>query len=161
MVVVDRFTKMAHFIGLEENATTKDVANVFLGEVWKLHGLPSEIVSDIDAKFSGEFWESLCELLGIKRKMSTAYHLQTDGQTERINQVLEGYLTKFVNYDQDDWYQLRPLAEHAYNNSTTNAQKMSPFYTNYDFHPQTEWMKERKVRNPGGEIYVHWMKTIH
>ena len=79
MVVVDRFTKMAHFIGLQENATAKDVANAFLREVWKLHGLPSEIVSDMDAKFAGEFWESLCKLLGITRKMSTAYYPQTDG----------------------------------------------------------------------------------
>ena len=90
MVVVDRFTKMAHFIGLETNATARDVADTFLKEVWKLHGLPSEIISDMEAKFSGEFWESLCKSLGIKRKLSIAYHPQTDGQTERTNQVLEG-----------------------------------------------------------------------
>ena len=113
MVVVDRFTKMAHFIGLATNATTKDFADTFLNEVWKLHGLPSEIISDMDAKFSGEFFESLCKALGIKWQMSTAYHAQTDGQTERINQVLEGYLRNFVNYDQDDWYQMLPLAKYA------------------------------------------------
>ena len=99
MVVVDCFTKMAHFIGLEEKATARDVAESFLKEVWKLHGLPSEIISDMDAKFAGEFWESLCKQLGIKRKMSKAYHPQSDGQTERVNQVLEGYLRIFVNYD--------------------------------------------------------------
>ena len=102
MVVVDRFTKMAHFIGLEKNATARDVADTFLKEVWKLHGLPCEIISDMDAKFSCEFWESLCKSLGIKRKMSTVYHPQTDGQTERTNQVLEGYLRNLVNYDQND-----------------------------------------------------------
>ena len=106
MVVVDWFTKMAHFIGLETNATARDVADTFLKEVWKLHGLPSEIISDMDAKFSGEFWESFCKSLGIKRKMSTAYHPQMDGQTERTNQVLEGYLRNLVNNDQNDWYQL-------------------------------------------------------
>jgi len=90
MVVVDGFTKMAHFIGLHENATAKDVADSFLREVWKLHGLPTEIISDMDAKFSGEFWESLCKMQGVKRRMSTAYHPQTDGQTERTNHVLEG-----------------------------------------------------------------------
>ena len=124
MVVVDRFTKMAHLIGLEQNATAKDVANVFLREVWKLHGLPTEIISDMDAKFSREFWESLCKSLNIKRRMSTAYHPQIDGQTERTNQVLEGYLRNFVNYHQNDWYQLLPLAEHAYNNSVTYAHGM-------------------------------------
>ena len=138
IVVVDRFTKVAPFIALEQNATAKDVADVFLCEVWKLHGLPTEIIVDMDAKFSGEFWESLCKSLNIKGRMSTAYHPQTDGQTEWTNQVLEGYRTNFVNYDQNDWYQLLPLAVHAYNNSVTNPHGMSPFYVNYGFHPQTE-----------------------
>ena len=74
MVVVYRFTKMGHFIGLETNATARNVVDTFLKDVWKLHGLPSEIISDMDTKFSGEFWESLCKSLGIKRKMSKVYH---------------------------------------------------------------------------------------
>jgi len=161
MVVVDRFTKMAHFIGLQEKATAKEVAEAFLKEVWKLHGLPSEIISDMDAKFAGEFWESLCQRLGIKRKMSTAYHPQTDGQTKRVNQVLGGYLRIFVNYDQDDSYHLLPLAEPAYNNSVTTAHDMTPFFANYRYHPQTEWLKEREAQNPGANLYAHWMRTIH
>jgi len=127
MVVVDRFKKMVHFIGLATNATAKDVADTFLQEVWKLHGLPSEIVPDMDAKFSGEFWESLCKALGIKQRMSMAYHPQTDGQTERTNQVPEGYLRNFVNYDQNDWYQMLALAEYAYINSKASANKLTPF----------------------------------
>jgi len=161
MVVVDRFTQMAHFIGLHENVTGKDVADTFLREVWKLHGLPTEIISDMDAKFSGEFWESLCKMLGVKRRMSTAYYPQTGRQTERTNKVLEGYLRVFVNYDQNDWYQLLPLAEHAYNNSATNAHKMAPFLANYGFHPQTEWMKEREAHNHGATMYAHWKQDIH
>jgi len=161
MVVVDRFTKMAHFIGLNENVTAKDVADTFLREVWKLDGLPTELISDMDAKFSGEFWESLCKSLSIRRKMSTAYHPQTDGQTEKTNQTLEGYLRNFFNYDQNDWYQLLPLAEYTYNNSTTNAYGMSPFYANHGFHPQTEWMKEREAQNPGAGLYAHWMQVTH
>ena len=102
MVVVDRFTKMAHFIALEQNANAKNVANVVLCEVWKLHGLPTEIISDMDAMFAAEFSESLCKSLNIKRRMSTTYHSQTDGKTERSNQVFEGYLCNFVNYDQND-----------------------------------------------------------
>jgi len=152
---------MAHFIGLHEKATAKDIADTFLRQGWKLHGLPTEIISDMDAKLSGELWESLCKMLGVKRRMSTAYHPQTDGQTERTNQVLEGYLQAFVNYDQDDWYQLLPLAEQAYNNLATNAHKMTPFFANYGFHPQTEWMKEREAHNAGAALYVHWMQDIH
>jgi len=111
--------------------------------VLKLDGLLTEIISDMDAKFSDEFWESLCKMLMIKRKMSTAYHPLRDSQTERTNQVLEGYLSNFVKYDQDDWYQLLLLAEFAYNNSTTNAHGKSPFFVNYSYHPQTEWMREQ------------------
>ena len=155
MVVVDRFTKMAHLIGLEQNTTARDVAIVFLSEVWKLHGQSIKINSDRDAKFSGEFWESFCKSLNIKRRMSTAYHPQTDGQTERTRQVLEGYLHNFVNFNQNDWYQPLPLAEHAYNNSVTNAHGISPFYPNYGFHQQTEWMKERERQNPGAQLYAH------
>jgi len=93
--------------------------------------------------------------------MSTAYHPQTDGQTARTNQVLQGNLRTFVNYDQNDCYQLLPLAEHAYNNSATNAHKMTPFFANYGFHPPTEWMKEREAHNPGATMYAHWMEDIH
>jgi len=85
MVVVDRFTKMAHCMGLHENATAKDVADTFLREVWKPHGLRTEIISDMEVKFSCDFWESLCKMLGAKRRMWTAYHPRTDGHTERTN----------------------------------------------------------------------------
>jgi len=152
MVVVDRLMKMAHFIGLNANTTPKDVADTFLPKVWKLHSLPTKIISDMDAKFSGEFWESLCKSLGIRRNMSTAYHPQTDGQTETTNQTLEGYPRNLLNYEQNDWYLLLLLAKHAYNNSTTNAHGMSPFYANYSFHPQTEWMKEREAQKPGAGL---------
>jgi len=79
MVVVDRFTKMPHFIGLATNVRAKDVTDTFLKEVWKLDGLPSEIVTDMDGRFSGEFGESLSKAIGIEQRMSTAYQPQTDG----------------------------------------------------------------------------------
>ena len=161
MVVVDRFTKMAHIIGLQESPTAKEVAEAFLKEVWKLHGLPSDIISDMDAKFAGEFWESLGKRLGIKRKMLTAYHPQTDRQTERVNQVLGGYLRRFVNYDQDDWYHLLPLAEYAYTNSVTTAHDMTPFFADYGYHPQTAWLKDQEAQNPGANLYAHWMHTLY
>ena len=79
---------------------------------------------------------------------------------ERTNQVLEGYLRNFVNYDQNDWYQLLPLAEYAYNNPKASAHMLTPFFANYGFHPQTPWMKERDVQNPGATMYTHWMQTV-
>ena len=92
--------------------------------------------------------------------MSTAYHPQTDGQTERTNQVLEGYLRNLVNDDQNDWYQWLPLAEYACGDSTASAHKLTQFFANYGFHPQTEWMKERDGQNPGATMYTHWMQTV-
>jgi len=75
--------------------------------------------------------------------------------------VLGGYLRIFVNYDQDDWYNLLPLAEFAYNNSVTNAHNMTSFFGNYGYHPQTEWLKLCEARNPGANLYAHRMQTIH
>jgi len=102
MVVVHWFTQMAHFICLPTEATAKGVATVLLGEVCNPHSLPTEIILDMDATLLGEFWECLCKASGIGRRMSTAYHAQTDGQTERTNQVLEGFLLNFVTSDQGD-----------------------------------------------------------
>jgi len=161
MVVVDRFTKMANFICLDENATAKDVADTFLRDIWNLHGLRAEIISDMDAKFSSEFWASLCKMLGVKRCMSTVYHPQTHRQTEITNQVQEGYLRTLLNYDQNDWYQLFPLAEHAFNNSATNSHKMTKFFATYVFYAQTERMKEREAHNPRATMYADWMQDIH
>jgi len=100
-------------------------------------------------------------MLGVKRVLSTAYQPQTDGQTEMTNQVLEGHLRTFVNYDKNDWYQLLPLAEPAYNNWATHAHQMTPFFANYRFHPQGQLMKEREAQNPGVTLYVHWTQAIH
>jgi len=93
--------------------------------------------------------------------MSPAYDPQTEVQRQRTNQVLEGYLRTFVNYDQEDWYQQWPLAEHAWNNWATNAHKMTPFFANYGFHPQMQWMKESEAYNPRANMYAHWMLDIH
>jgi transposase InsO family protein len=137
MVVVDCFSKMVHFIALTEIATTKDLAQAFLKEVWKLHGLPESIILDRDTKWTSEFWDGLCSLLGIKKRMSTSFHPQMDRQMERVNQTLETYFRTFINYNQDNWYSLLPLAEFAYNNSVTQARKLTPLYTTYGYHLKT------------------------
>jgi transposase-like protein len=99
MVVVDCFSKVTHFIALKETSSTKDAANAFLKEVWKLHGLPESIVSDCDKKWTSEFWDGPCGLLGINKRMSTSFSPQMDRQTERVDQTLETYLYTFINYD--------------------------------------------------------------
>ena len=102
MVVVDRFTKMAHFVPLLQTATATDVAQAFMKEIWKVHGLPTDILLDRDTKWTGEFWKGIFGLLDIKRKLLTAFHPQTDRQTEWVNQTLETYIHTFINYDQEN-----------------------------------------------------------
>jgi hypothetical protein len=93
--------------------------------------------------------------------MSTAFHPQTDGQTERVNQTLEHYLRAFCNYEQDDWAELLPLSEYAYNNSVTTATGQSPFYTNYGYNPRTNWPTEAEVVNPTSDLYAHFIRGVH
>ena len=111
-VIIDRFSKMAHFIPLKKT-TAKTLADEFVKEIWRLHGLPQGIVSDRDPIFVGNFWRDVEKLLGIEARRSTAFHPQTDGQTERVNQVLEQYLRAFVNWEQDNWVDLLPFAEYC------------------------------------------------
>jgi len=88
-VIVDRFSKMAHFIPLKTEEHIKKLALTFVKEIWRLHGLPESIVSDRDTRFTSKFWTSLMQLLQVKLNMSTAFHPESDGQTERVNQILE------------------------------------------------------------------------
>jgi len=138
LVIVCRFTKMALFIPTYRDIDAEVLASIFLRHVFAKHGTPSDIVSDRGKLFVAQFWRSLCNLLGIKVNLSTAYHPQTDGQTERINQILEQYLRIFINYQQDDWHSLLPLAEFAYNNTTHSATQVTPFFANKGFHPKLE-----------------------
>jgi transposase InsO family protein len=160
LVVVDRFTKMAHCIPLKKK-DSPTVARAYLQNVWKYHGFPKDVVSDRDSTFTGSFFTDLYNYLGIKRSMSTAYHPQTDGQTERINQVIESYLRSYCNFEQNDWAAMLAMAEYAYNNSKHSATKISPFYANYGFEPRTTWPTEIQFRNPAAELYGHYMTGVH
>ena len=96
--------------------TVEEAARLFLHQVWKLHGLPKYVISDRGPQFIARFTKELYRLLGIKLASSTAWHPQTDGQTEHINQELDQYLQLFVNKRQDNWYDLLPMAEFQHNN---------------------------------------------
>jgi hypothetical protein len=134
-VIVDCFTKMADLIPVKDNAKwSKGLAKIFVSNMWRLNGLPTDIVSDWNRRFH-VFWAEVCDLLDICRRMSMADHPETDGQTERVNQTLEQYLRAFCNFEQDNWSKLLPIAEYAYHNSVTSAIVMSPFYANYGYHP--------------------------
>jgi len=160
LVVVDRFTKMAHFVPIKKK-DSPTVARAYLENIWKYHGFPEDVVSDRDTTFTGSFFTDLYNYLGIKRSMSTAYHPQTDGQTERINQVIESYLRSYCNYEQNDWASMLAMAEYAYNNSKHSVTKISPFYANYGFEARTTWPTEIQFRNPASDMYGHYMTGVH
>jgi len=115
LVVVDRLTKIVHFIPTTERTSAKGLARLFRDNVWKLHGLPESIISDRGPQFAAGLMQELNEMLGINSKLSTVFHPQTDGQTERVNQELEQYLRMFIDHRQEQWLEWLGMAEFAYN----------------------------------------------
>jgi transposase InsO family protein len=135
MNVVDSVTKHTHFIPTHTTINAKGAALLFLKEVWKHHGMPRVVVSDRGPQFVARFTRELYKLLGIKLAMSMAYHPQTDGQMEHVNQVLEGYLRTFTSRRQDDWDDLLPTGEFFYNNTNHSSTQQTPFMVDTGRHP--------------------------
>ena len=140
LVVVDRCSKMCHFIPTQTSVDAQGTAQLFRDFVFVHHGVPESIVSDRDTRFTGKFMTDLCKLLGIKQRMSSAYHPQTDGQTERVNRVLEDMLRNYVGPDQDDWDQYLSTCEFAVNNSYHTGLQTTPFMLNYGYHPRSTYI---------------------
>ena len=134
MVCVEQLTKFAKFQPFKETMTAVQTAQLVDRTIFSQHGLPEELITDRDKLFTSHFWKSFTQQLGVQHKTSTAYHPQTDGRTERLNQVLEQYLRCYVNFEQDNWVSLLPGAEFAYNSLDNEDMKMSPFYTNYGYN---------------------------
>lgn len=134
---VDRLTKMAHFMPTDSDVTAERTVDLYLGNVFKHHGLPDDIVLDRGTQFVSKFTRRLLELLDIKGNRSTAsHHPESDGQTERKNQTLEQYIRTHCDYHQNDWSQLLPFAEFTYNNAVSSSTRKTPFYANLGYHPR-------------------------
>src|SRR5690349_20952584 len=145
VVFVDTFSKMTHFAPTKTTATAPDTARLFFDHIFRLHGLPTSIVSDRDAKFTSKFWKTLFQTLGTKLAMSTAFHPQTDGQTERANRTLEDMLRAFTSYRQDDWDLQLTAAEFACNNAPNASTGMSPFKINAGRDPHSPYGPSLKI----------------
>ena len=137
IVWVDKLTKMVHLTACRTDINAEQYADAMFNTVFKLHGLPKKIVSDRDARFTGKFMSELTKLLGTGQSFSTAFHPQTDGQTERMNRVLEDMLRHYVSPYHDDWDKLLPAAEFAINNAWQESVQNTPFFLNYGQHPFT------------------------
>jgi IS30 family transposase len=126
-VVVDRLTKTAHFIAIHTIYLVQQYAEIYMDHIVRLHGISKTIISDRGTQFVARFWEQLHECLGTKLIRSSSYHPQTDGQTERINQILEDMLRASILHFDKSWDKCFSLAEFSYNNSYQTSLKMAPF----------------------------------
>ena len=121
LVVVDYFTKYGHFLPHRHPFTSAGVTKVFMADVYKLHGMPSAIVTDRNKIFTSLFWKELFAIADVQLQMSSAYHPQSDGKTEHLNQTMETFLWCFVNAYPTKWFQWLPLAELWYNTCDHSA----------------------------------------
>jgi len=160
LVVCDCFSKMVHFIATMEKTSVEGLAKLFWDNVWKLHGLLESIMLDRGVQFVAGMIKELNNLLGIQTKLSTAYHPQTDGQTERVNQELEQYLRVFINHQQEQWPNWLGTVEFVYNNKIHMATKNLPFKTNYSQNLRIGFKGRRKGKYKVAGKFVKKIKKI-
>jgi hypothetical protein len=153
-VAVDRLSKRIHVAPTTGEVDSIGVARLFRDHVWRNHGLPEQIISDRGTQFISKFTRELNRLLGIKTSPSTAYHPETDGQTERVNMELEQYLRVFTNHRQDDWAEWLPLAEFTYNNRIHSSTRRTPFEVDSGQHPRIGVEPHRTTKVEAVEEFI-------
>ena len=158
LVVCDRFLKISYFVATTEKTTAEGLARLFRDNVWKLHGLLESVILDRGLQFTAGLMRELNKMLEIETKLSMAYHLKTDGQTERTNQKLEQYLRMYVNHRQNNWSKWLAIAEFAFNNKVHIATKMSPFQVNYGKKPRMGFDIRKKGKNKKAEEFAKEMR---
>ena len=156
----DRLSKMVHFAPCTTTVDAPGVAHIFFDTVFRHHGLPIKIISDRDPRFASNFWRSLFALTGTRLGMSTAFHPETDGQSERTNRTLEDMLRAYTNDRHTDWDRHLTAAEFACNNATQASTRHSPFYLNYGQHPNTPANLLRRVDTSPNQSTEDFLETI-
>ena len=135
LVIVDWLIKQTIFILVHDTIMSTDLAHLFVLHVFFKHGVPSYVISNRGSEFVSNFFQSLGTILNIQLHFTSDYHPEDDGQTKCMNQTLEQYLCVYYNYQQDNWSELLPLAEFAYNNTLSTTTGVSPFFANKEYHP--------------------------
>ena len=146
---------------ITEKTTAEELARMFRDNMWKSHGLLESMILDRGPQFVAGLTRKLNKMLGIETKLSTAYHPETDSQTERTNQELEQYLRIYVNHRQNNWAEWLAIAEFAFNNKVHTATKTSPFQVNYGREPRMGFDIRKKGKNEKVEEFVKEMKERH
>jgi hypothetical protein len=147
-VFVDRLSKMVHIVPCKESMKTAEFARLYRDNIWKLHGLPRTIVSDRGGHWNSAFWDEVCRLVGVRQAMSTAFHPQSDGQTEIYNKVVQQTLRHYVSPLCDDWDDHLACVEFAINNSWNESIQNTPFFVNYGQHPLTPVLADGERGSP-------------
>uniref|UniRef100_A0A3Q2QFS9 Gypsy retrotransposon integrase-like protein 1 n=1 Tax=Fundulus heteroclitus TaxID=8078 RepID=A0A3Q2QFS9_FUNHE len=152
LTIVDRFSKMVHLVPLSKLPSAKEMGLILAKEVFRLHGLPSDIVSDRGPQFVARYWQEFCAMLGISVNLSSGFHPQTDGQSERMNQEVETKIRLFCQSDPSKWARDLPWVEHAINATPSCSTGLSPFYVVYGFQPPVFATEEVKSRVPSARL---------
>ena len=152
LVVVDRFSRMVRYIACSKAIDAPELGDRLIEEIFSKMGAPRSIVSDRGSAFTSNYWGTLCYYLVVRRRFSTAFHPQTDGQTERMNQTLECYLRCYVNYQQDDWVMWLPCAEYAYNQSIHAETGKTPFELVLTYKPDLSVGQPGTVREGENQL---------
>ena len=161
VVFVDRLSKMVHFAATTTTVAAKETARLFRHNVFRLHGIPRQIASDRDTRFTSHFWKEVCSLLGIDQGISTSFHPQTDGQTERVNRILEDMLRHYVNPMENDWDEHLDAVEFAINNAWQESIRSTPFVMNYGLTPVLPHQLNLPSKVPAAlQFSKDWQVTI-
>ena len=161
LVIIDRLSKQGIFIPTYDTITSPDLAQLFLLHVFSKHGVPSHVTSDRGTEFVSHFFRSLGKALDMRLHFTSGYHPEGDGQTERANQTLEQYIRIYCNYQQDNWSELLPLAEFAYNNTPSATTGVSPFFANKGYHPNVTVYPERDLTSARAREYAVDLDELH
>jgi hypothetical protein len=151
---------MVHAVPCKTTITAEQTADLFFEQVVRLHGMPEHIVSDRDSKFTGSFMPALLKRAGARQGLSSAFHPESDGQTERMNRVLGEALRNYAGTDHHAWDRWIPAAEFAINNAVNRSTNQSPFYLNYGFHPRTPLMLELGDDVPAAQQYAQTLLSV-
>ena len=161
LVVIDRFSKYARYIPCHSTWNSEKLANAFVREIWCHFGLPKAITSDRDPRMASQMWKDIHKQLGIRLRMSTAHHPQTDGLSERAIQTLSQYLRLYTHDRQEDWHNWLPMAEFAYNNSV-NRHGYTPFRAVLGYDPTTIHLaKNEESKSLAAEAWLARMENVH
>jgi len=154
LVIVDRLSKQAIFIPTHDTITLAELAHLFMIHVFSKHRVPSHITSDHGSEFVSHFFHSLGTTLNMRLHFTSGYHLEANGQAEQTNQTLEQYLCIYCNYQQDNWSELLPLVEFAYNNAPSATTGISPFFANKGYHPNLSVYPERDIASSHARDFI-------